>query len=36
MSDTFLSATENWSLQGLPDNPTAWLYTVAKTKPKTT
>lgn len=34
VSDTFLSATENWSLNGLPDNPTAWLYTVAKNKTK--
>ena len=34
VSDTFLSATENWSLKGLPDNPTAWLYTVAKNKTK--
>jgi RNA polymerase sigma factor (sigma-70 family) len=31
-SDTFLSATEIWSLKGLPDNPVAWLYTVAKNK----
>jgi RNA polymerase sigma-70 factor (ECF subfamily) len=31
-SDTFLTATESWSHQGLPDNPTAWLYTVAKNK----
>jgi RNA polymerase sigma factor (sigma-70 family) len=34
VSDTFLSATENWSINGLPDNPTAWLYTVAKNKTK--
>ncbi|SEM96408.1 RNA polymerase sigma-70 factor, ECF subfamily [Mucilaginibacter gossypiicola] len=34
VSDTFLSATENWSLKGLPDNPAAWLYTVAKNKTK--
>ncbi|MDR7129990.1 RNA polymerase sigma-70 factor (ECF subfamily) [Algoriphagus sp. 4150] len=34
VSDTFLSATENWSHHGLPDNPTAWLYTVAKNKTK--
>jgi RNA polymerase sigma-70 factor (ECF subfamily) len=34
VSDTFLSATENWSITGLPDNPTAWLYTVAKNKTK--
>lgn len=31
-SDTFLTASENWSLKGLPANPTAWLYHVAKNK----
>jgi len=31
-SDTFLLASETWSLKGLPDNPAAWLYTVAKNK----
>ncbi len=34
VSDTFLSATELWGLKGLPENPTAWLYTVAKNKTK--
>jgi RNA polymerase sigma factor (sigma-70 family) len=34
VSDTFLSATELWSLKGIPENPTAWLYTVAKNKTK--
>jgi len=34
VSDTFLAATENWSHHGLPENPTAWLYTVAKNKTK--
>lgn len=34
VSDTFLAATENWSMKGLPENPTAWLYTVAKNKTK--
>jgi len=33
-SDTFLSAVETWTYQGLPANPTAWLYTVAKNKAK--
>jgi RNA polymerase sigma factor (sigma-70 family) len=33
-SDTFLSASEIWSLKGVPENPTAWLYTVAKNKTK--
>lgn len=32
VSDTFLSATELWSIQGVPDNPRAWLYAVAKNK----
>lgn len=34
VSDTFLSATEIWSMKGIPQNPTAWLYTVAKNKTK--
>jgi len=33
-SDTFLAATETWSIKGIPENPTAWLYTVAKNKTK--
>lgn len=33
-SDTFLSASELWGLKGLPENPVAWLYTVAKNKAK--
>lgn len=31
-SDTFLAASETWSYKGVPENPTAWLYTVAKNK----
>jgi RNA polymerase sigma-70 factor (ECF subfamily) len=31
-SDTFLLASETWSIKGLPPNPAAWLYTVAKNK----
>ncbi|MDB5124932.1 MAG: polymerase subunit sigma [Mucilaginibacter sp.] len=31
-SDTFLLATETWGIKGLPENPAAWLYTVAKNK----
>ena len=31
-NDTFLLATENWHLKGIPDNAAAWLYTVAKNK----
>ncbi|MFV5692029.1 RNA polymerase sigma factor [Flavobacterium sp. LT1R49] len=34
VSDTFLAATETWSIKGVPENPTAWLYTVAKNKTK--
>ncbi|MDQ0592779.1 RNA polymerase sigma factor (sigma-70 family) [Chryseobacterium ginsenosidimutans] len=34
VSDTFLTATETWSINGIPENPTAWLYTVAKNKSK--
>ena len=33
-SDTFLAATELWAVNGLPENPVAWLYTVAKNKTK--
>lgn len=32
VNDTFLLASETWGLKGIPDNPTAWLYTVAKNK----
>lgn len=31
-SETFLTATETWSLKGVPENPSAWLYAVAKNK----
>lgn len=31
---TFLLALETWSFKGIPENPTAWLYTVAKNKAK--
>ncbi|WEK35013.1 MAG: sigma-70 family RNA polymerase sigma factor [Candidatus Pseudobacter hemicellulosilyticus] len=34
VSDTFLTATETWWLKGTPENPKAWLYTVAKNKTK--
>lgn len=33
-SETFLKATEAWGIHGIPENPTAWLYTVAKNKTK--
>ncbi|HEX6181601.1 MAG TPA: sigma-70 family RNA polymerase sigma factor [Chitinophagaceae bacterium] len=32
VSETFLAATENWARNGLPENPVAWLYLVAKQK----
>ena len=32
VSDTFLSAAESWGLKGVPENPTAWLYKVARNK----
>ena len=34
VSDTFLLAAETWGLKGIPANPVAWLYTVAKNKAK--
>ncbi len=33
-SDTFLLAAETWGMKGIPDNPVAWLYTVAKNRAK--
>ncbi|HET7119404.1 MAG TPA: DUF6596 domain-containing protein [Hanamia sp.] len=32
--ETFLSALETWTYKGIPENPVAWLYTVAKNKTK--
>src|SRR5689334_5946539 len=32
VSETFLLATETWKEKGVPPNPTAWLYVVAKQK----
>jgi len=31
-SETFLLALETWTYKGIPENPTAWLYAVAKNK----
>jgi RNA polymerase sigma factor (sigma-70 family) len=31
-SETFLQALETWTYKGIPENPVAWLYTVAKNK----
>jgi RNA polymerase sigma factor (sigma-70 family) len=33
-SETFLTATHTWSMDTVPQNPVAWLYTVAKNKAK--
>jgi len=33
-SETFLAALETWPYKGVPPNPTAWLYSVAKNKAK--
>jgi RNA polymerase sigma factor (sigma-70 family) len=33
-SETFLTALETWTYKGVPENPTAWLYAVAKNKAK--
>lgn len=33
-SETFLLAFETWNYRGIPTNPTAWLYVVAKNKAK--
>jgi RNA polymerase sigma-70 factor (ECF subfamily) len=32
VSETFLQAAESWGVKGLPPNPTAWLYLIAKQK----
>lgn len=34
VSETFSIAVEEWALNGIPENPTAWLYNVAKNKTK--
>lgn len=33
-SETFLSAAQSWGYNGIPPNPAAWLYAVAKNKAK--
>ncbi len=33
-SETFLTAAQTWAVQGAPENPVGWLYTVAKNKAK--
>ena len=32
VSETFLQAAETWGIKGIPKNPAAWLYVVAKQK----
>lgn len=32
VSETFLLAAESWGIKGIPPNPAAWLYAVAKQK----
>src|ERR1700755_2648615 len=32
VSETFLLAAETWGIKGMPANPAAWLYAVAKQK----
>ena len=32
VQDTLLKAMQTWSIKGVPDNPEAWLYSVAKNK----
>jgi RNA polymerase sigma factor (sigma-70 family) len=34
VSETFESALQIWTYKGIPENPTGWLYTVAKNKAK--
>jgi len=31
-SETFLAAVQSWSFEGVPQNPRAWIYAVAKNK----
>jgi predicted RNA polymerase sigma factor len=33
-SETFLKASENWAVNGVPENPAGWLHTVARNKTK--
>ena len=33
-SDTFMTAAQTWGMEKIPQNPTAWLYNVAKNKAK--
>jgi RNA polymerase sigma factor (sigma-70 family) len=33
-ADTFLAAAQTWAFKGIPQNPVAWLYHVAKNKSK--
>ena len=33
-SETFITAAQTWGIKGIPPNPVAWLYSVAKNKAK--
>lgn len=33
-SETFLTASQTWGFNGIPENPVAWLYAVARNKAK--
>jgi len=33
-SETFITAAQTWGIKGIPPNPVAWLYNVAKNKAK--
>ena len=33
-ADTFLAAAQSWPFKGVPPNPVAWLYQVARNKAK--
>jgi RNA polymerase sigma factor (sigma-70 family) len=32
VQDTLLKALEHWKIQGIPDNPSAWMFTAARNK----
>lgn len=32
VQDTLIQAMATWKIKGIPENPSAWLYTVAKRK----
>src|SRR6187402_3223672 len=32
VQDTLIKAMENWKINGVPDNPSGWLFTTARNK----